>query len=233
MTPITDKDEIAELESNSNNYQPEHDQDEISYLEKQAMPSGDHEQSFLHKLPRNILAGLAQGGHETLNLPYNIAKGLDTGAKDTLASKLGFKTSDIPHQQDYDYAQMLGLPTGDAATLSDKLIRGFAQYAPMLGAPEAELGSAGNLISKIPKIGNFLHKSARLGVPQAAYSAIQEPENPGKAAAIGLASGAIAPTLEGVVNALRPSSLLRGNLSPEQLAKNLDVTQGTETGLGR
>src|SRR6185312_13815525 len=100
-------------------------------------------------------------------------------------------------------------------------------------APEAELGSAGNLISKIPKIGNFLHKSARLGVPQAAYSAIQEPENPGKAAAIGLASGAIAPTLEGVVNALRPSSLLRGNLSPEQLAKNLDVTQGTETGLGR
>lgn len=35
------------------------------------------------------------------------------------------------------------------------------------------------------------------------------------------------------VNAVRPSVIFRGNLSPEELASNLKATQGTNTGLGR
>ncbi len=34
------------------------------------------------------------------------------------------------------------------------------------------------------------------------------------------------------LNALRPSNLFRGNLSPEELERNIRITQGTETGLG-
>lgn len=34
------------------------------------------------------------------------------------------------------------------------------------------------------------------------------------------------------LQALRPSKMFRGNLSPEQLQRNVNITQGTETGLG-
>lgn len=44
--------------------------------------------------------------------------------------------------------------------------------------------------------------------------------------------GGLAKGTAKTVNTLRPSNLLRGNLTPQELAKNLEITQGTTTGLG-
>lgn len=128
------------------------------------------EPSFMQKLAPNILAGLAQGGHEIINAPHNIAQ--------LISPKLGAR---IPKQQDYDYAQLLGLP--DTASLSDKLVRGLAQNLPGIVAPEAKLGKLGEAIEKVPYAGRLLRKSIGNALPASIYSAIQNPESPGSSAA--------------------------------------------------
>jgi hypothetical protein len=75
----------------------------------------------------------------------------------------------------------------------------------------------------------------RMIAAQAAFGATQN-ENPALGAAeggIGAVIGAgVGKLLEKGINSLRPSKLLRGELSPEQLEKNLETTKGTETSLG-
>lgn len=112
------------------------------------------EQGFLSKLPRNIIAGLAGLGHSTINFPYETVKSLeDMGAnnksqngiskndmrelselRDTSFSSPGFKASEyIPHQQDYNFPQLLG-QKGEG-TLMDNLIQKGIEYSPeILGA---------------------------------------------------------------------------------------------------
>jgi hypothetical protein len=173
------------------------------------------EQGFFNKLPRNIGAGFLEGIRGIGNFPHAL------------------HLPNAPYFEETDFPKMLGL-TG-AASLSDKLIRGLAQFAPALIAPEAELGSAGEAISKIPKLGQFLKSATSQAIPQAAYGATQN-ENPLLGAAEGGIGGAIGSGIGGLaektINALRPSKLLRGNLTPKQLARNIEVTKGTETGLG-
>lgn len=194
------------------------------------IPENDFSPSFGEKLAPNILVGLAQMGHGIINTPSNVGKFLESKFPEgTLASKLGLKASSIPRQQDYDYAKLLKLP--ENATLSDKLIQGFAEYAPSMALPAADIGIAGKAISKIPGIGGYLEKAAGNIIPQSAFGSTQT-ENPLVGAGEGAITGAVAPAIEGAINSLRPSQFLRGNLSPEELAKNLEITKGTNTGLG-
>lgn len=192
------------------------------------------ERSFTSKLLPNILASGAEGWRNLLNLPYHITKGMQNAfpEQESLAKRLNIKPQDIPHlNEEVDYSKKMGLP--DTATLSDKLIRGLVKYGLAGFIPGANLGKAGEVIEAIPKIGSFLSKGLSLGAPQAAYGAIQEPEHPLEGAATGLGAGFVAPAIESGINALRPSNLLRGNLTEQELAKNLEATHGTPTGLGR
>jgi hypothetical protein len=124
-----------------------------AYLDNMPPPEG-----FFQKLPRNILIGLAKGGHQALNLPHDIVKMVE----DRLAEmgnqmnkslpptfspmmKPILKLSDyIPQQQDYDFPSMLG-QKGEG-TLMDKLVQGGVEYLPeILGGRALLRAGMGNL----------------------------------------------------------------------------------------
>lgn len=133
LKPIDEKN--SEFEAN---LRPIED-DNSDYLDKMPPPEG-----FFHKLPRNILAGLANLGHSTMNIPYNVAKSIENAAsqyRDSLSPSLeglipGIQEKNqkrhlsewIPHQQDYNFAQMLG-QKGEG-TLMDNIIQKAVQYSP-------------------------------------------------------------------------------------------------------
>lgn len=174
------------------------------------------EQSFSEKLPRNILAGLAQMGHGVINAPHNITKAISPDIAEH-----------IPKQQEHNYPQLLGLP--EEATMADKLIRGAAQYSPAMVMPVANMGIAGAAASLPMRMG-------AQAIPQAAFGATQNPN-----AVHGAAEGAIAgaggellgTAIKSAYHALKPSTRLRGNLTDEELKRNLEAAEGTNTGLGR
>jgi hypothetical protein len=109
-------------------------------------PYQDDQEGFFSKLPRNIVAGLAQGGHELLNSPYDLGKFIEQQGKQFGESvnkafplekygikqpQFDFSAADyIPHQQDYDFAQMLGQK--GPPTFGDKAVQGITHYAPEL-----------------------------------------------------------------------------------------------------
>jgi hypothetical protein len=192
-----------------------------SLLTRLGNSAGEFNQ-FVEKIPRNLAIGLAEGGRNIANTPHNLANLVGAGEY-------------VPNfaPPEYDYTQAFGAK--EPATLSDKLIRGLAQYAPAFALPGANLGRAGETISSIPKVGGFLGEAASQAVPQAAFGVTQN-QNPLVGAAEGglgsLAGSAIGKGIEKGINALRPSQILRGELSPEELAKNLELTKGTETNLG-
>lgn len=179
-------------------------------------PLKDSSPSFLEKLPANIIAGLAQMGHGLINAPHNITKAISP----ELAEH-------IPKQQEYNYPELLGLP--HETTMADRLVRGMAQYAPAMMMPVAEMGIAGQAASLPMRMG-------AQAVPQAAFGATQNP-NAVHGALEGAAAGAggelLGSAIKSGFNALKPSNLLRGNLSPQELKANLEATEGTMTGLGR
>jgi len=108
----------------------------------------ERDESFLKKLPRNLLSGLAQMGHGLINTPHNLAGLLS----ENLASK-------IPYQQEQDYSQQISNifnQNKKPDTLADKLVQGFAQYAPSLALSAANLGKAGNVLKSIPQAGGFI-----------------------------------------------------------------------------
>jgi hypothetical protein len=104
------------------------------------------DESFLQKLPRNIVAGLAQGGHEFLNAPHTLAKnieqrGIEFGKEinnnlplNQYANQVrpsNFSLADlIPYQEEHNYAQLLGQK--GKGTFSDNAIQNIAEYAPEL-----------------------------------------------------------------------------------------------------
>lgn len=125
---------------------------------KEITQNENTQQGFFNKLPRNIGAGLLEAARGIGNIPH--------------ALHLPY----APHFEETDFGKMLGL-TG-AATLSDKLIQGLAQFAPAIAAPEAQLGRAGQLIEKIPKAGKFIKSAIGNALPTSVYTATQEEESP-------------------------------------------------------
>lgn len=180
------------------------------------------EMGFFNKLPRNIATGIANLGRGLANTPHNIAN----------LAGLGEYVAPLADEH-FDYGEFFGLPKEQ--NLSDRLIQGLTQYAPAFVLPGANIGRAGEVLSSIPKAGGFLAEAASQAIPQALFGATQE-ANPVHGVAYGglgsVAGSAVGKGLASGIQALRPSVRLRGQLSPEELARNMEITRGTQTGLG-
>lgn len=104
-----------------------------------------------------------------------------------------------------------------------QLVKGAAEYAPY-----ADIGGA----SLLGQIG--------AGALSGAATTDRDETNLGGLLPSGKVGGSIEAALLNALTggtakafeALRPSNIFRGNASPEQLQKNVEATQGTETGLG-
>lgn len=121
---------------------------------------------------------------------------------DPLRKAFGYKPTDK-----IDFNQLFGV---DPNTI-DKLIQGAAQYAPY--------GAAGGA--------SLLGKALAGG----AFGATQG-EHPLKNSAEDAVLNILLHGAGETVKALRPSNLLRGRLSPEEIAANVRAAAGTETDLG-
>lgn len=127
-------------------------EDEGAYLDN--LPE---QEGALSKLPRNILIGLSNLGHSTLNSPHDITEGaenLSSSFDKFLANHLPIseehrrkleehinsrpKLSEIiPTQQEHNYAELLGQP--GEGTLMDKIIQKGVEYAPEIVSGKAIL----------------------------------------------------------------------------------------------
>jgi hypothetical protein len=141
--PVTDPTILQQLnasDAKTQNPTDEKDEDVGAYLDKLPPQEG-----FFHKLPRNILIGLAGLGHSTLNLPHDLAEqaqnklrelsdkmdeNLPASVKNSPAFKNINLADKIPKQDDYDFAGMLG-QKGDP-TMMDSLIQGGIKHLPEL-----------------------------------------------------------------------------------------------------
>jgi len=108
--------------------------------------------------------GLMNMGREFANLPNKLSGG------------------HIPEfsPSDFDFSGALGVENPGSA---DKLIQGITQYAPAFALPGANVGKAGQLLSKIPGAGKYLSKALSDAIPQALYGAAQAPQHNIKAGA--------------------------------------------------
>lgn len=130
---------------------PVNEEDHGEYLDNLPEPEG-----FWHKLPRNILAGLANLGHSTLNLPHDLVQGVENAGEsfgnsinkafplpkeiqeklDLMPKHKQFKLSEhIPMQEEHDFANLLG-QKGEG-TLMDKIIQKGVEYAPEIASGRA------------------------------------------------------------------------------------------------
>ena len=122
-----------------------------------------------------------------------------------------------------DFNEIEKMIASPKQSIGGQLVKGIAEYAPYGAAGGASLlGQAGagaasgaaltepgeqNLIGLLPsgKVGGSIESALLNMLTHGAFSVLEK---------------------------LRPSKMFRGNLSQEQLQKNLEVTKGTETGLG-
>ncbi len=133
-------------------------------------------------------------------------------------------------------------------SVSTGFLQGAGDYLPYTAIP---FRTAGALASSVPYAGKLLEgltkfiskspaatdiaKQAVIGGAHG-YSEEKDPAYRNQSGATeGLVNSMIAGIMHGggeLGHALRPSTLLRGNLTPEQLKTNLEATKGTETPLG-
>lgn len=149
-------------------------------------------------------------------------------------------------------------PKGDVDALANMIaskkqstagdfLKGIGEYAPYaeLGGARLlpELSKAGSLSTPARNfIANLLSKPGQLsaGVLSGAATTNPDEQNLGGILPSGRTGGAIEGALTNALTSglakglesLRPSNLVRGVLTPDQLTKNLDLTSGTETPLG-
>jgi hypothetical protein len=107
--------------------------------------------------------GFMNMGREFANLPHKV-----TG---------GYLPEYSP--SNFNFEEALGVENPNSV---DKLIQGISQYAPAFALPGANIGKVGTALESIPAIGRFASKAASEALPQAYYSAIQNPGHEGKAA---------------------------------------------------
>lgn len=108
------------------------------------VPYEAEEESFLHKLPRNILTGLTHAGRGLHNLPHDIASGVDyvgSGIGRALGAK-EFQNGQSSHLADYlpydehNYADVLG-QKGTGTTLDNILQKGVEIAPDVIGGVNA------------------------------------------------------------------------------------------------
>lgn len=118
----------------------------------------------------------------------------------------------------------------DYPTQGDKAVQGIAQYAPAAALPEAPL--IGDALGAGSWAARTAGKYLPNIVPQGTYGAAQNPNDRITGALYGAGGAALGQAGGDLLNALRPSQLFRGGLSPEELQANVEATQGTNTPLG-
>lgn len=129
---------------------------------RQQMQEPEDNENLLQKVARygikDPAIGLLNMGREFANLPHKISGGR------------------IPEfsPSEYNFGEALGVERPESA---DKLIQGLTQYAPAFAIPGANIGKAGQLLSKIPGAGKYLPKALSQAIPQALYGASQAPQN--------------------------------------------------------
>lgn len=169
----------------------------------------------------NALTGASELGAGILNTPGNIEdylKSRDLISQD--APELRLPESILP--RNFDYANALGI---EGQQPGDALIRSGVSFAPFGVA--GELGALGRGARALARAGS----GAAFGVSQNENPLIAALVNAGAPEiARGIAKGA--QKAGAGINALRPENLFRGQLTPEELAENLRITEGTETPLG-
>ena len=199
--------------------------------------SPKEEQEIRAELARRELLRRKEQPEDNENLLQKVAR---YGLKDPLAGvlEMGKQLGNIPHkllpflpaQPNYNWSKEVGV---ENPNIIDKLIQNTAQYAPSLAIPGANIGRVAGALSKIaPKAGSMVAEGISQAIPQAAFGATQT-ENPLQGAAEGAVGGFAAPYLAKAFEAMRPSNVLKGSLTPDELRRNLEITRGTETSLGQ
>ena len=108
--------------------------------------------------------GILNMGREFSNLPHKISGGK------------------IPEfsPSDYDFGGALGVENTNAG---DNIVQMLAQVAPAFALPGANIGKAGQALSKLPGVGKFAAKAVSEAIPQALYASAQAPQDNIKAGA--------------------------------------------------
>jgi hypothetical protein len=182
-------------------------------------------EEFYSKIGFKPQSSLSKGIQFLKEDASNLAKNLGVGTLN-----MGRNLANTPHR----LASLVGL--GDTPGFGNLAPEEF-DYAKTLGLDNQNQNS---IVQSIPEItASFAIPGStipRMIAGQAAFGATQN-KNPLIGAAEGgagaLVGAGVGKLIETGFNKLKPSSLLRGNLSKEQLAKNLKTTKGTETSLGQ
>lgn len=215
VSPITDPDLIKRLEANSSN-QPITDPDMIAKLEASSTGASQKPTTGnLYDIARDALAG--------------VLTGLGRGGEFIAKTATGGYAPDLPQ----DLINKVG---SSNPSVVGKIAKGVGEYAPYAIAGGAgllpEISTEG---TSAYKVGNLL-KNLAANPGQIASGALSGAATNPDDRVQGALESAIMNALTGgaanVLEALRPTNLLRGTLTPEQLQKNVDVTAGTETPLG-
>jgi len=115
------------------------------------------------------------------------------------------------------------------------LARGAGEIFSVSPLEKAKLGEklVEQATAKYPKIVQFLSKNAVKSLPATGATALNAPQGEKEeGAAVSEAMGTLLPGVFKFLEKSRPSKILRGQLSPEELQENLEASKGTETGLG-
>jgi hypothetical protein len=167
------------------------------------------------QLGQTSLDQLKGAADALVNLPAEVANV-------ALPQKYQIPTFKSSEGTDYNIGHLIGemaaYPAGGEVL---GMGREAAEAIPLVGKLAESLGAEGLK----PTI-------ARQGLGGALYGASQQPENKTQGAVVGGALGGLGGGLESAVNMLRPSRLFRGTLSDEELMRNMNVSRGTQTGLG-
>lgn len=154
-------------------------------------------------------------GDAVMNLPRSLANLVSPKSLQTPLAKTGSGAS-------YDAGKAGGELTsflGGGEALSGA--RAASEAIPYAGKLAEKLGAKG----VAPAIGRQVSGGAL-------YGASQDPGDPLSGAEIGGALGGATGALGGILEKLSPSSLYRGNLSPQELQRNSRVAGNTQTPLG-
>lgn len=160
---------------------------------------------------KNAATGIGNTVQGTLNLPNTIEDYLRN--KEVLDPE---NPNILPKMQERDFAQMVGL---EGQKPGDALSQTLTGMSPYLRLGEAfNLGKGGRMMARAGSQGAYA--ASQKENPVTAAGSIPAMELPLRAAGRG-------------VNKLRPSEMLRGPLSIDELADNLRIADETNTPLGK
>lgn len=163
---------------------------------------------------RDLAQGAVQG---TVNAGALANKGMTALANKLLGTKLG--ATDVSN---------VASPIGSGKnTLEANLSRGIGQYAPYGAA--AEIAAPASLLGQLLAGGSANAANYKEG-DENLFGLL--PKGRGYSALVGSLSNLLAPGALKGAEVSRPSNFLRGTLTPDQLAQNLEAAKGTKTDLG-